>query len=331
MLINGPVVNRALLNARYPLGAIGRNTGTVFIDNPDRVVPNVHQLTLGFQRELAAQMGLNVDYVHSWNRDQLINFDLNPALRVDTSRTGRLNYTDLNGIAQQLGISAFNNPVVTRQNAGSSQFDGVNFMLDKRFSHNWAARVSYAIGYARGNAEANQTFDNDYQVLGDPQLDRSFGPLNGDRRQNFVLSGRVEIPRTRGLTVSGVYRYMTGVPMTLYNSAVDADRNGRLFDPIPAGHYCGTGVNAFCTDNDGGRNGARGPTYQQADLKFSYRVRPNKGTTIDLNFELFNLANTANFDPPTSDQRLTDFLVLTKLRGGNGQPRGAEFTVRFGF
>ncbi|MBI3400329.1 MAG: TonB-dependent receptor [Acidobacteria bacterium] len=328
---NGLVVNRALLNSIYPLGSVGRNTGTVFVDNPDRVVPNVHQVTLGFQRELAAQMGLNIDYVHSWNRDQLINFDLNPALRVDTNRTGRLNYTDLNGLAQQLGISAFNNPVVTRQNTGSSQFDGVNVMLDKRFSHNWAARVSYAIGYARGNAEANQTSDNNYQVLGDAQLDRNFGPLNGDRRQNFVVSGRYEIPRTHGLTVSGVYRYMTGVPMTLYNSAVDADRNGRLFDLIPAGSYCGTGVNAFCTDNDGGRNGARGPSYQQADMKFTYRLRPNKGTTLDVNFEVFNLANTANFDPPTSDQRLSDFLVLTTLRGGNGQPRGAEFTVRFGF
>jgi len=339
MLINGPVVDRALLNSLYRPGSIGRNTGVLFLDNPDRVVPNVHQVTLGYQRELAAQMGLNIDYVHTWNRDQLVNFDLNPSLRVDTSRTGRLNYTDLNGIAQRLGISAFNNQLITRRNDGSSQFDGVNFMLDKRFSHNWAGRVSYAVGYARGNAEANQTFDNNYQVLDDPHLDLNFGPLNGDRRQNFVLSGRVEIPRTRGLTVSGVYRYMTGVPMTLFNSAVDADQNGRLFDFIPPGDYCGKGVNAFCTHNDAGRNGARGPTYKQTDLKFSYRFRPGKGKTIDANFELFNIANTANFDPPTasgaplgsSDQRLTDFLVLTSLRGGNGQPREAEFTVRFGF
>jgi hypothetical protein len=32
-----------------------------------------------------------------------------------------------------------------------------------------------------------------------------------------------------------------------------------------------------------------------------------------------------------SDQRLSDFLVLTALRGGNGQPRAAQFSVRFGF
>jgi hypothetical protein len=50
-----------------------------------------------------------------------------------------------------------------------------------------------------------------------------------------------------------------------------------------------------------------------------------------VNFELYNLANTANFDNPTGDIRSTDFLRLTALRGGNGQPRAAQFSVRMGF
>jgi hypothetical protein len=330
-LVNGPVVNRALLNARFPLGSIGRNTGTVFVDNPDRAVPNVHQVTFGYERQFAQQMAATVDYIHSWNRDQLINFDLNPGLRINTTRTGAINYTDLNNIAGQLGIAAFNNPMITRVNDGSSQFDGANFMLEKRFSNHWQARVSYALGYARGNSEANQTFDNNYQVLGNPNLDLGFGPLDANRLQNFVLSGRVEIPRTHGLTMSGIYRYLSGASLNLYNSAVDADRNGRLFDPLPAGQYCGQGANSICVDNKGGRNGATGPAYQQTDLRFAYRFRPYKGTTVDANLELFNIFNTANFANPTSDQRLTDFLILTALRGGNGQPRAAQFSVRFGF
>ncbi|MDO8681559.1 MAG: carboxypeptidase regulatory-like domain-containing protein [Acidobacteriota bacterium] len=330
LLANGPVINRALINALYPPGSVGRNTGVVFVDNPDRVVPKVHQVTLGFQRQLGAQMALTVDYVRSWNRDQLINFDLNPARRVNTTRTGALVYTDLNNLAQRLGVSAFANQVLTRVNDGSSEFDGMNVQLEKRYSHHWAARVSYSMGYARGNAEANQTANNDYQLLGDPRLDRNVGALDNDRRQNFVLSGRVEIPRTGGLTLSGVYRWMTGTPMTLYNSNVDADQNGRLFDPIPAGRYCGVGNNAFCTENDGGRNGARGPSYTQMDMRFGYRLRP-RGRTFDVNFELFNILNTANFSNPTADMRLTDFLVLTALRGGNGQPRAAQLGIRFGF
>ena len=53
-------------------------------------------------------------------------------------------------------------------------------------------------------------------------------------------------------------------------------------------------------------------------------------STLDVNFELFNIFNAANFANPTVDQRATDFLVLTALRGGNGQPRAAQVGVRFG-
>jgi hypothetical protein len=332
MLVNGPVVNRAAINALFPPGTLGRNTGIVYLDNPDRIVPSTHQTTIGYERQLAQQMALSLDYIHSENRNQLVNYDLNPATRVDTTRTGRLVYTDLLNIAGQLGISPFVNQVLTRYNQGSSRFDGLNVMLEKRYSNNWAARVSYAIGYARGNVEPTQHTSNtlDYQVLEDPGLDRNFGPLDADRRHNFVMSGRFEVPHTRGLTVSGVFRYLTGRSMTLYNSNVDADRNGRLFDLLPAGNYCGNGQNAICVDNDGTRNGAKGPGYKQMDMRFGYRVRPLKETTLDLNFELFNIFNTANFDNPSGDQRVA-FLILQTLRGGNGQPRAAQFSARFGF
>jgi Carboxypeptidase regulatory-like domain len=339
-LVNGPVVDRALLNSLFPPGSIGRNTATVYLDNPDRVVPNLHQLTLGYERQLAAQMAVTVDYVHSWNRDQLVDFDVNPGTRVDSTRTGAMTYTDLYGIAGQLGIAPFVNPVLSRRNIGTSEFDGLNFSLEKRFSQSWAARVSYAIGYARGNSEPNQQYINTYQVLDDPRLDANFGPLDNDRRQNLVLSGRVEVPKTGGLMLSGIYRWMSGTPMTLINSAIDADRNGRLFDELPPGEYCGVGVNAFCTTYDGGRNGARGPSFQKTDMRATYRLRPRQALTLDLTFELFNIFNDWNFANPTvdtgggrmaADRRLTDFLVLTQFTGGNGQPRAAQFSARFGF
>jgi hypothetical protein len=330
MLVGGPIVNRTLLDSLVPSGTLGRNTGVVFVDNPDRVVPNTHQISIGYERQLSSLTAATVDYIHSWNRDQLITFDLNPGLRADTTRSGRITYTDLTGMAGQLGITPFVNQLLTRTNDGSSQFDGVNFSLEKRYSHNWAARVSYALGYARGNSEADQTNQNNYQLLGDPRLDLNFGPLNADRRQNLVISGRVEIPHTHGLTVSGASRYMTGTPMNMINSAVDADRNGLLFDLLAAGTYCGQGLNSICVDAQGGRNGARGPSFKQTDMKFSYRLRPH-GQTVDASVELYNLFNTANFSNPTSDQRLSDFLVLTALNGGNGQPRALQFSLRFAF
>ena len=331
MLVSGPVLNRAAVNAIFPPGSLGRNTGVVYIDNPDRQVPRTMQATFGYERQLGAQLAGTVDYVHSWNQDQLITFNLNPGTRINTTRTGRIDYTDLQNIAGQLRLSPFGNAVYTRVNDGSSRFDGVNFSLEKRYGSNWAARVSYAIGYARGNAEANQTYINQFQVGADPKLDLNFGPLDNDRRQNLAISGRVEIPHTGGLNVSGVYRWMSGTPITIQDTTFDLDRNGILFDPAPAGSYCGTGTNKFCTESKGGRNGARGPSFQQADMRFGYRFRKGQSQSVDVNFELYNLANTANFDNPTGDIRSTDFLRLTALRGGNGQPRAAQFSIRLGF
>lgn len=331
MLVNGPIVNRAAVNALFPPGSLGRNTGVVYIDNPDRQVPRTQQLTLGYERQIGRHMAGSVDYAHSWNQDQLITYNLNPGTRINTTRTGRIDYADLENIAGQLGVSPFGNAVYTRVNDGSSQFDGVNFSLEKRYSSNWAARVSYAIGRARGNAEANQTYINQIQVGADPLLDLNYGPLDNDRGQNLAISGRVEVPRTGGLNISGVYRFMTGTPITIQDTTFDLDRNGILFDPAPPGNYCGTGTNAFCTNNEGGRNGGRGPSFKQLDMRFGYRFRKAPSQTLDVNFELYNIMNTANFDNPTGDIRSTDFLRLTALRGGNGQPRAAQFSVRLGF
>jgi hypothetical protein len=332
MLVNGPIVNRALLDALFPPGALVRNTGTVFIDNPDREVPNTHQITLGYERQLGAQMAATFDYAHSWNRDSLVTFDLNPGVRRNTSRSGIIDYTDLENIAPRLGLSQrFLNPLYTRENLGTGQFDGVNLSLEKRYSDNWAARVSYAVGYARGNAEADQTFVNEFQLLGDPRLGLNYGPLDNDRRQNFSVNGRLEVPRTGGMTLSGVYRLLSGSSMTVHNTNIDADQNGRLFDPLPAREYCGTGENAICVDNTGGRNGAKGPSYHQVDARVGYRLRPRAQATLDVNLEIYNAFNRANFDNPTGDLRSPDFLRLTTLRGGNGQPRAAQFSIRYGF
>ena len=110
------------------------------------------------------------------------------------------------------------NPVITRKNLGTLEFDGLNVAIEKRFSNSWAARAVYAVGYARGDSEPNQLYVNNYQVLDDPNLDLQSGPLDNDRRQNIVLSGRVEVPRTGGLILSGIYRWMSGVPMTLFDT-----------------------------------------------------------------------------------------------------------------
>ena len=121
-LVNGPVVNRALLNAMFPPGTMGRNTGTVYVDNPDRVVPVPAPGDAGLRASARRRR---------WPRPSITctagaaiswwTVDLNPATRANTTRTGPITYTDLYGLAAQLGHLAVRQPGATRGGTSASR------------------------------------------------------------------------------------------------------------------------------------------------------------------------------------------------------------------
>ena len=88
--------------------------------------------------------------------------------------------------------------------------------------------------------------------------------------------------------------------------------------------------------NEGGRNGAYGPDYLQADVRAGWRLRIAKNT-LEFFVDVYNITNRTNFENPVNttagaDRRLTaTFLVPTLLRGGSGFPRQAQLGVRFTF
>jgi hypothetical protein len=329
-LVNGPTVNRALLDQLFPPGTTSRNIGNVFLDNPDRVLPAQHQVSLGYERQLRGNLSFAADYVHSWNRNQPLRYNYNPAVRANTSRTGPIVRVDFEDLAGQLGIAPFVNNVYTYENIASSQYDGIALQLEKRFANAWSGRVSYSVGYARGNTSGLPTAVNDFQVLDDRLLDLNEGPTNFDRRQTLSLSGRLDLPQLKGVTLSATARLMSGSPFSLFDSTFDNDRNGVLMDPLPAGTYSGAGENGITVENDGGRNGAYGPGFMQIDLRSGYRIRLGQNRTVDLFGEVFNLTNRANFNNPSGDMRSGNFLIPTALRGG-GFPRQLQLGARLGF
>jgi hypothetical protein len=321
MLVNGPVVNYALLNSLYPSGSLQRNTGDVFLDSPDRSQPYTQQVSVGYQRQLGPALSASADYVHTMARDQWLLENLNPGLRINTTASGAINRVD----------PTFVTNVWQRQNIGEYTYDALNVVLEKRDSHNWSGRVSYTLANSRGNNSGALTSTNNYQVLNSPNLDLGQGPTDFDRRNNLVLSGRIaEVPRTHGMTLSGTLRMLSGLAMSLIDTNSDPDRNGILADPLAAGTYSGNGPNAITVDNVGGRNGAFGPGYIQLDTRIGWRLKAGVGRTVDLNADIINVTNRANFVNPTADRRSTNFLLLTTLYGG-GQPRQAQIGVRLGF
>ncbi len=330
-LVNGPFLNRALLNSLYPPGTKVRTGGDVIFDSPNRQQPYAHQLTVGYVRELAASLALHVDYIHMKNEDMFLARNLNPMLRADTTRTGAITRSDAFGVLGE----AYPQHVWVMENTGESTYNGLNLSLEKRYAHNWSGRVSYSFSKSQGTAE-NQNDQNTYQFQKELNLDQWEGPSSVDRRHILSIGARTEIPKTGGATVSTTIRYMSGAPFTIINSAIDVNRNGELTDAVPAGTYSGTSQNAMQNVKfDGGRNGARGPDYFQADVRAGWR-RPMGGQrALELFLDIYNITNRTNFENPIAANRdartPTAFLKLTNLYGGGGFPRQAQLGARFAF
>jgi hypothetical protein len=328
---------RAIIDALYPPGSTVRNTGTVTWDSPDRQQPYFDQITFGYEREFLPGLSLSADYVRMRGSDQFFNPDLNIGNRVNNTRTGTvvrgtdpfrvLTQTLLPGEPQYVGTVRL---LTTAY--GYSNYDALNLSVEKRYSNGYSVRGGYSKGYTRG-ISGGQGDTPQFQKNDQLNADQMFGKNGVDRKHVFTMSGRMEIPKTRGLTFSGTLRAMTGSGMTLQDDNIDADQNGILFEPLPAGSYS-TAATYGMTDVefDGKRNGAYGPGYFQLDVRLGYRARLGGRRTLDIFGEAFNVTDRANFGNPGTNRRVaTDFLRYTGLVGGTGFPRQLQLGLRLGF
>jgi TonB-dependent receptor-like protein len=348
--LNTPTVSeltpavRAYINSRYPAGTVRRNTGTVVWDDPERTQPYFHQMSVGYEREVLRGLSVAADYVRMMGRDMFLNPDLNIGSRVDTSRTGTINFTDPFGMLNR-SLAPGEEPYVSvvrliSTKYGYADYDALNLSVEKRFGTFWSLRGAYSLGYSRGVA-TTQAGTPALQVGTNLNLDTFEAPTDVDRRHNLAISGRMEIPKTRGVTLSGVLRMLSGTPFTMHDTRTDADQNGVLFDPLPAGTYSGTAPGSMQNVKyRGGRNGARGPGFMQLDLRAGYRARLGSRRTLDVFCDVFNATNHANFVNPVTtvagntgaDRRnAADFLRLASLVATSGLPRQAQLGVRLGF
>ena len=327
LLVNGPVVNHAAVDAQFPPGTLNRNTGTVRFDNPDRTNAYSRQYSIGYERQIGATLGVSVDYIRSEQRGQYMLQDLNPGLRDTTTATSTLRrrYPLVGAVGEFAGR------VDTLVNEGYIDYNTLQVSVTKRQSAGFSGRVSYAYSRGRGNVATGQADTANSQLLGDLNLGNDIGPTNVDRPHILSVAGSYDVPRTRGLKVSGVLQARSGTPFTLIDSTFDLDRNGLTANEyLPAGTYRGAGDDAIAVDYKGGRNGARGPSYVSLDLRAGYAFRLAGGRTLNAFVDIFNLTNEANFANPGRDRRATaTFLRYTGLV--NGVTRTFQLNVRFGF
>jgi len=339
-LVNGPTLNRDLLAKQFPSGVSVRNTAVTW-DNEDRRVPHTDEITAGYEHQLMPDLAVSADYLHSQQREMLMLFNLNPQFRptpvVAQStpvRIGSATLTQATAELQQTypGFVPFTGNVNQFVNRGEVDYNAIMLQMKKRFSHNYSAQVSYTYGRSHGNTTGNGAPGSNYQVGDDMHLEKNEGPTSFDIPNNFTFSGTALIPKTKGLQLSWVARALSGTPFTLINSGVDPDQNGIQAEPLPAAEYSGTGNDPYTVKNyKAERNGARGPGYFQADMRFGYVINLHSRRRLEVSADLFNLTNRTNFANPSGDQFApTTFLVLTAY-SASYTPRKVQIGLRYEF
>jgi hypothetical protein len=322
-LVNGPVINRALLNSRFPSGTQQKNTGTVQFDNPNRTVPYTRQASIGYERQLGATMAVSADYIRNDLKELYLRRDLNPGLRDTTGRTSTLRRVD---------AANFTSSVLEITNLGWANSDSLQLSLVKRHSRGYQYRVSYTLSRAYGNVSAPGTIDTiSTQVLDQLNLEDGEARTSQDRPHVLSINGSVQVPKTFGLVISGGLQYQSGTPFTLTDSSTDPDRNGSFQEPLPAGTYSGAASNpeAITVENDGGFRGARGPDLFLLNLRAGYRIGLPGGQALQAYVDVFNVTDHVNFNTPSGDRRTpATFLIL---RSASAPTRTAQFNLKYTF
>ncbi|MFP5284523.1 MAG: TonB-dependent receptor domain-containing protein, partial [Thermoanaerobaculia bacterium] len=282
------------------------------VDNPNRRQAYVDSASLGAEHELLPGLSVALDFIHNENRDTLLLIDLNP---FSQSQGGRPNISVANG--QQVTLGSITSYV----NAGKSEYDSLQLSLRKRFTGSYGGRLSYTWSRSSGNygnagagpatayfqtrTQSGYNFDTG-QWIGDPldlNLDdpRNDGqPVNWLREHNLVLSGSYHVPHTgwrnaRGLTVSGIFSYLSGDRTTiLTNTRLD---NGNRA-PAPAGTYDASPSSEIGFDDvrfDGTFFGAEQPDFRRLDLALRYDLPILRGISVALTGEVYNATSEKNF------------------------------------
>ena len=239
-LVNGPFVNRALLEPDVPAGRAHQERRRRHLRRAGRQQPFAHQATIGFGRELTPTIAINADFVHTANRDMFLARNLNPMVRANTTRTGAITRVERVRRARRglhrAGLGDGKHRLQRLRRLEHLAREAVRQRLV-------GPRVVLAVEivWHRGEPGGQEHL---------PDADGSQPRSSGNRHRASIagtscaLNGRMDVPKTHGATLAATFRYMTGAPFTIFNSNIDVDRNGELNDPSPAGTYSGTAPDA---------------------------------------------------------------------------------------
>lgn len=249
--------------------ASGRKSAETF--DPNLQMDRSIHLSAGFGRELANNMGVEVDFVYQHMGPHGAGNDVN--LFLDPATGGPKN------------PAIFGRPdprftsIVTYGDWARANRKALEVRFNKRFSHRYQAQANYTLNYMRDNVGGGWSSQPDNPFARDEWAD-SFN----SQRHRLSVNGNVELPL--GLELSGVFITYSGV-------AYDDRARGDIWN---LGRGTSRGIrNAAGTITFLQRNSNRGEPFAKVDLRLAKWLKLGATRELGLIFEGFNVLNKANY------------------------------------
>jgi hypothetical protein len=272
---------------------------TIIVFDPNFQNPKVQQGSLGVERALTNDIAVSVTYQYVKGSDLPRSIDIN--LSTPTTVTVPVFSA---ASATQIGTASFTRytgrpftnfaRIIEFQSSASSQYNGLTFDIQKRFSDNWQMRLAYThskVKDDRPDATAVVPGTDDPKFAQDPlNLHGDWAVGDNDVPNRVVLSGVWNLDSYTqhsggfakaifsGWSISGIAAWQSGQPYTAFTS-VDLNNDGNARNDRAPGFA---------------RNTFRLPSQFSVDPRLTKEIGLFSGARVQLIAEAFNLFNRSN-------------------------------------
>lgn len=273
-------------------------------------------------------------------------YEANPAVYIaGASTTANTNTRRLLYRANQTE-GQYYSTIGTTDDTGRSNYHGLLLSVQKRMSHNWTVLTNYTLSKCMSDPATTEITGSTTMNPNDKDLDYSY--CASDRRHVWNLSAVYRTPEFEGTAgrifgnwqVAPIIRVQSGNRSTV-TTGVDVALTGTgnqrpvqvLDDPYgdkSASNYLNPA--AFASPATGTYSTLKpftilNPNRFQNDLSISRLFKVGISHTVQFRWEIFNVINHVNLDPPTTAMNNSLFGQIT----GAGDPRIMQFAVKYTF
>ncbi len=307
--------------------------------NPNAATPYNQQWNFSVQHELPAEIVVTTAYVGSKGTKLWINRELNPAAFIPGNGPDGKPLSTNGNIDARRRDRNFQG-IDQASTSGNSTYHSLQITATRRFSKG----IYVLSNYTFSKALDYESLDRNASLPQDPNnLRAEHGPADFDRRHNFVTSFIYTIPSpwahgiaatlTRGWSTNGIFRYLSGSPLTIAPGTDRALQGGgnqrvnvvgnpvlstsRSFDQKRTQYFDTTAfaLPTLGTFGNEGRNPFYGPGQYNLDLSFFKTTQVTERARLEFRWEMFNALNHANLGNPNTTFNSSAFGRIDTVTG----------------